>query len=103
MGESEQIFIPKWVVIRNDADKYGLKSIEISLGSVEGEDFEKYAVIPLIHRDNKEEQYLMLQDIQMSNVTVLINDYKFIRLTVLENWGHSWNSFYSFSLYGVNC
>ena len=103
--ESPFIVIPKAVIILTSdgpLDGDALKSISLSL-SVDGDEFEDFAVIQDIHRDNEEEQYLNLKDVMLSNSRIWMKDYKYLKLTVIENWGNWKNIFYSFSLFGVLC
>ena len=97
--ESPFIVIPKAVIIRNYPYFYGLKSIALSL-SVDGDEFEDFAVLNDIHQDNNEEQYLKLKNVMLSNAKMWMNRYKFIRLTVISNWVKGKSIFYSFSLIG---
>ena len=104
--ESPLVVIPKAVIIRNydDARPWraggGLKSISLSL-SVNGDEFEDFAVIQNVHRANKEEQYFNLKDTQLSNAKIWSRGYNYIKMEVLENWGRHRNEFHSFSLIGM--
>ena len=98
--ESPSIFISKAVIIRNYPHDYGLKSISLSL-SVDGDEFQDFAVIKDIHNDDEEEQYFNLKDVMVRNAKIWMNDCKFIKLKVLSNWGGDYNVFHSFSVLGA--
>ena len=94
------IAIPKAILIRNASSNRALKSICLSL-SVDGDEFEDFAVIKDIRKDKWKEQYFNLKDAILSNAKIWMTNYKFIKLKVLANWGGDYNLFYSFSVLGV--
>jgi len=104
--ESGCIVIPKRVIIQNEWNDYGLKSIELSLGS-DGDDddgeFDILSVIPRIENESKCKQQFELKNETMDDAMIWMKDYKFIKLRVLENWGGHQNVFWSFSVLGMEC
>lgn len=100
--EGPFIVIPKAVVIRNCDAHWGLKSISLSL-SVDGDEFDDFAVIQHIDNDNQDEQYLNLKDVMLSNAKLWTKEYKYLKLKVIDAWNFAWVRFHSFSVFGIEC
>ena len=95
--ESPFVVFPKAVIIGNALNTRALKSISISL-SVDGDEFEDFAVIQDISMWSEEEQYFNLDKVMLSEHKMWMTEYKFLKLNVLSNWGNDQNLFYSFSV-----
>ena len=95
--QSSSIVTPKAIVIRNSNWGDGLKSISLSL-SVDGEEFEDFAVIQEIRNDTSNTQHFILDEVMLSQQKMWMNYYKFLKLVVLSNCGLKYNKFHSFSV-----
>lgn len=100
--KSENKWIPQTVVIQNSNDSSGVKSIDLSMASEsESNAFEQFAVLHDIQNVD-DVQYLDLENVTMNFTKLWKNDYKFIKLTILENWDDDeCNMFQYFAIWGV--